>query len=194
MSYSGFRAKNPKVYNVWSAINERCRNPKSIGYARYGGRGISVCAEWRDAKTFIAWALANGYAEGLEIDRIDNDGNYEPSNCRWTTRYEQLRNRSNSRWITIFGETKIQRDWELDPRCAAPTAFRSRLESGWDIEKALVTPWFGRADLNFCVNGHELTPENTQRIQTTSAGLRLRCRQCNLDAKARYRANRKAVA
>jgi hypothetical protein len=75
-----------KVYKLWGTIKYRCYNSNYRYYHRYGGRGIIVCDEWKnDALEFITWALANGYEEGLSIDRIDNDGNYEPINCRFVT-------------------------------------------------------------------------------------------------------------
>ncbi len=78
-------SKHP-LYRIWIAIRQRCNNAKSFGYKNYGARGISICLEWdNDFKTFYDWSLFNGYKKGLSIDRINNDGNYEPSNCRWTT-------------------------------------------------------------------------------------------------------------
>jgi len=74
-------------------MNARCKNPKNVAYKYYGARGISVCAAWRDFAPFQGWSLANGYEEGLSIDRIDNDKGYEPSNCRWTTMFQQRHNR-----------------------------------------------------------------------------------------------------
>lgn len=82
-----------KIYKVWTSIKQRCRNPNAPFYARYGGRGISYCNEWEKFEPFYEWAEANGYEEGLTIDRIDNDGNYEPSNCRWVTHKENCQNR-----------------------------------------------------------------------------------------------------
>uniref|UniRef100_A0A6M3LHT2 Uncharacterized protein n=1 Tax=viral metagenome TaxID=1070528 RepID=A0A6M3LHT2_9ZZZZ len=76
------------IINVWMGMKRRCYNPSRKDYKRYGGRGIIVCQEWLDYKTFEKWALANGYRKGLTIDRIDNDGDYEPSNCRFITRAE----------------------------------------------------------------------------------------------------------
>jgi hypothetical protein len=92
--YGKHNLSNTKLYEVWGAIKNRTLNPKNKQYNDYGGRGITICEEWLDIHNFYNWAMSNGYEEdkGLSIDRIDNDGNYEPSNCRWTTRVIQARN------------------------------------------------------------------------------------------------------
>ena len=83
-----------KLYKVWQGMKTRCYNPNFMYYCNYGGREITICDEWlNDFKKFYDWATSNGYKEGLTIDRINNDGNYEPSNCRWVTRAEQNRNK-----------------------------------------------------------------------------------------------------
>jgi hypothetical protein len=86
--------KNTKLYNIWANIKDRILNSKHKQYNDYGGRGITICDEWLDVQNFYDWSMSNGYEEnkGLSIDRIDNDGNYEPSNCRWTTSTIQTRN------------------------------------------------------------------------------------------------------
>lgn len=82
-----------KLNQVWRDIKQRCFNPNSSRYSRYGGRGISMSSEWFDYIVFRDWALSNGYKEGLIIDRIDNNGNYEPGNCRWVDIKTSLLNR-----------------------------------------------------------------------------------------------------
>lgn len=87
-----------KLYKVWGGMKTRCYNPNFMYYCNYGGRGIAICKEWKDDfSNFYKWAISNGYREGLTIDRINNDGNYEPSNCRWITRAEQNRNQRKTR-------------------------------------------------------------------------------------------------
>lgn len=105
-------AKNTKIYRVWCGMKERCNNPHNKSFARYGGRGIKVCEEWDASfEIFYKWAIKNGYKEGLTIDRENNDGNYEPDNCRWITTAEQNRNYSKNHLITYEGKTKCLSDW-----------------------------------------------------------------------------------
>jgi hypothetical protein len=92
-------------------MRQRCSNSNCIRYSRYGGRGITVCDEWNDFNCFYKWAIATGYKDDLTIDRINTDGNYEPSNCRWVTQKVQQNNRSNNRHITINGVTRTVAEW-----------------------------------------------------------------------------------
>jgi hypothetical protein len=93
---------NTRLHNIWTAMKQRCNNPNSDGYQNYSGRGIRVCKEWIDSfLSFQVWALRNGYSESLTIDRINVNGNYEPSNCRWATYSEQNRNKRPYRKIKI---------------------------------------------------------------------------------------------
>lgn len=82
-----------RIYTIWQGMKQRCSNPRATEYAAYGGRGISVCDEWQhDVRAFYEWAIANGYSDDLTIDRIDVNGNYCPTNCRWITQKEQYSN------------------------------------------------------------------------------------------------------
>lgn len=87
-----------RLYRIWSAMKSRCFDKKRECFKHYGGRGIAVCIEWKDNfQSFHDWAMANGYEEHLTIDRIDVNGNYEPSNCRWITLEQQQTNRTNTK-------------------------------------------------------------------------------------------------
>lgn len=88
-----------KLHRVWLSMRQRCNNPKNKDFPNYGGRGIKVCEEWNDFSVFEHWAINNGYKDGLTIDRIDNDGNYEPSNCRWIPLTEQALNTRKNRMV-----------------------------------------------------------------------------------------------
>ncbi len=103
--------KNEKLYGVWKCMRQRCNNPNNKSYINYGARNIRVCEEWDSYKVFRKWALDSGYKEGLTIDRIDVNGNYSPSNCRWADRKEQAQNKTVTDWITINGKTKSLATW-----------------------------------------------------------------------------------
>lgn len=124
-------------YFVWSNMVQRCTNPKKERYPRYGGRGIKVCERWNVFVNFIA---DMGPRPSLQhsIDRIDNDGNYEPGNCRWATRKQQQSNNSRTRMVSAFGETKMFTEWRKDHRLeVAFITFERRLNNGESPEYAM---------------------------------------------------------
>lgn len=111
----GLNILNNKLYRVWGDMKSRCNNPNDTCFKNYGGRGITVCSEWNESsELFGEWALSNGYAKGLTIDRIDNNGNYSPDNCKWSTKGEQGRNQRSNVFVTINGITKILPDWAAE--------------------------------------------------------------------------------
>lgn len=127
------------LYRTWHGMKQRCLNPNAVAYEHYGGRGITICDEWLEYEPFHRWALANGYRKGLSIERIDVDGNYEPSNCTWIARNRQTENTRRSRPVTFRGETKILKHWARDLGLPAKL-LRNRLNRGWSVEKAFSTP------------------------------------------------------
>jgi hypothetical protein len=118
---------------------DRCRNPNVVEYKYYGGRGIKVCERWQVFENFFADLGAAAF-EGASLERINNDGDYEPRNVRWATRYEQARNKSNNRLLSFKGQTKILAEWARDLGIT-PGALVYRLDyKGWSIEQSLTTP------------------------------------------------------
>ena len=93
-----------RLQRIWGNMKDRCTNPNNPSYHRYGGRGISYWCSWDNFEVFRYWALTNGYEEHLTLERVNNDGDYTPFNCRWATRKEQSRNTSNNRWLHYMGE------------------------------------------------------------------------------------------
>lgn len=134
------------LYRVWSCLKARCRNKVHRQFSDYGGRGIDYCQEWESFEVFAKWAIASGYNPGLQIDRYpNNDGNYEPANCRWATRIENCRNKRNTPFVTAWGERKPLVEWANDPRCVVSyQTLRRRLREvrqlKWTPERAITTP------------------------------------------------------
>jgi hypothetical protein len=123
----------------------RCYRTDHRYYYRYGGRGISVCQRWHDVHLFIA-DMGNR-PEGKSLDRIDNDGNYEPSNCRWTTHSKQIQNSSTAKNITFNGETHCVTEWARRLGMKSIT-LSTRLRDGWPIERAFTEPIRYRSDFH----------------------------------------------
>lgn len=134
---------NTHLFWIWCGIKNRCYNSNEPSFKNYGSRGISVCNEWRDNFTaFRDWAITNGYDDSLEIDRINNDGNYEPSNCHWVTHKENSRNTRRNHPLTAFGDTKSIAEWVDDNRCVVKyDVLQWRITCGhWNAEIAITTP------------------------------------------------------
>ena len=118
---------------------QRCHNKNNASYTFYGGRGIQVCDEWRASPNiFYKWAEDTGYRDNLTIERINNNGNYEPSNCKWVTRKEQANNRKSNHTITFNGMTKTITQWSEETKIPK-TCIRDRLLRGWSIERTLTS-------------------------------------------------------
>lgn len=137
---------NPRLRHIWNAMKRRCYNTNYARYNECGGRGIIVCDEWKNSfPNFYHWAIQNGYADNLSIDRIDVNGNYTPENCRWTTVFIQNNNKRNNKKITAFGETKTITEWICDPRCVVSSKILyNRIHKfQYEAERAITTPKYG---------------------------------------------------
>ena len=129
-----------RLNKIYRAIKQRCNNPQNPAYENYGGRGITVCAEWLNSfEAFRDWALANGYRDDLTIDRIDNDGPYCPENCRWVTMKQQGNNRRSNRVLTYNGENHTITEWAELTGINLHTLMGRLYVRGWNVEKALTT-------------------------------------------------------
>jgi hypothetical protein len=135
---------NNRLYRIWAGMKSRCYNYDMENFDLYGGRGIKVCSEWLDKNNgfmnFYNWATKNGYQENLTLDRIDTNGNYEPSNCRWATWEEQANNKRSNHYITYNGKTQTLSQWSRELNIKRDVLYDRIDRLNWDIEKALSTP------------------------------------------------------
>lgn len=125
------------AFRIWAAMKQRCTNPKANRYADYGGRGIKVCDRWQEFENFLA--DMGEKPEGMSIDRIDVNGDYGPSNCRWASMKTQGSNRRNNHILTAFGQSKSLAAFADEYKLEYNTLVR-RLKKGWEVEKALLEP------------------------------------------------------
>jgi hypothetical protein len=171
------------VYQAWQSMQQRCNNPADPSYSDYGARGIQVCERWNSVHAFLE-DLGHPPA-GMSLGRINNDGNYEPTNCRWETQEQQNDNTRRNRHITWQGRTQTIKGWaaELD---LEPKRISERIRRGWSVERALTTPTplnyaEGRAQhnqrsrANWAVNGHRYRQATaTKRTKQTAGSKRAR--------------------
>lgn len=132
-------AVGTRLYSIYTGMLKRCRQKSTNGYERYGGRGISVCEEWRGEhgfEHFRDWALSHGYEDELTLDRINTNGNYSPSNCKWSTREEQCNNRRSNVWLEYNGERHTMAQWARILNIP-PATIKARYSKGWSIEDIL---------------------------------------------------------
>lgn len=132
--------RHTRLYRTWYSIKDRCCNSKCKAYMNYGGRGITICDEWKDSYIlFRDWALHNGYSDNLTIDRIDNNGNYEPINCRWVDRITQANNKRNNIFYKI-SDIKIPLAQYCRQNNLPYKLIVNRLRYGWSLEDAINKP------------------------------------------------------
>lgn len=126
-----------RVYRIYAKMLRRCFVESDLAYSRYGGRGITMCDEWKNSfVAFSDWAYANGYADNLTIDRIDNNGDYCPENCRWTDYLTQSNNKRNNRVYEHNGETKTLSEWCRTLNLPYRRIY-FRITNGWTFEEAI---------------------------------------------------------
>lgn len=129
-----------RLYNIWHKMKERCYNKNHVHYKNYGGRGITVCEEWKnDFISFYKWSMDNGYSENLTLDRVNGNSNYSPENCRWTTPLEQQNNTRNNRILTVNGRSQSIARWSAEMSIPYSTIY-SRLCNGWNEQDAVMYP------------------------------------------------------
>lgn len=129
--------RHTRLYRIWANIKTRCYNQRDPHFSRWGGKGVKMCEEWKNSfNSFYTWAISNGYTDKLTIDRIDNNGNYTPSNCRWVTVAEQNRNKEHVRFITYNGKRQTIGQWTKELNLGKET-IRERLKRGWSEEEVI---------------------------------------------------------
>ena len=124
-----------RIFKIWAGIRKRCNNPKMKSYEDYGGRGIKVCERWNSFQLFYN-DMKNGYSDELSLERIDPNGDYEPSNCRWASMKEQARNKRNTKLIELNGKSLTLAEWE-DISGVGRSTIAWRIKNGWDIKRAI---------------------------------------------------------
>lgn len=141
-------ANKERSYRIWKRMRSRCYCKSDKNYPRYGGRGIKICSSWDSYLNFRKWYLSVGVQDSdLQVDRIDNDGNYSPTNCRLVTRKQNTNNTRRSKWLNIRGE-KITAQEASDKYDVPYWRIISRLKRGWNAEDAIFTERLQEASNN----------------------------------------------
>ena len=144
--YYSHHQTNTRLYHIWCTIKARCNRPTALKYKDYGGRGIKLCESWHKFENFYEWAISHGYSDDLSIDRINNDGNYEPDNCRWTDNKTQANNTRANKRIEYNGEiltlSQLAEKYQI-----SYTLLTKRLYRGWNIDDAINIPNLGNISL-----------------------------------------------
>lgn len=188
----------PKLYSVWRSMRDRCLNPNYKQWADYGGRGISICPEWSDYKTFERDMSPR--PDGYSLDRIDNDGSYSSGNCRWASRQEQQRNQRRAVFVIIDGkqyraiELAEQSGWKVDTivaRAAKGMTYEQVMSSEeyinkWAWKLAVAARVAKQRAKTHCKHGHEFTSQNTYFYRN--------CRSCRECARLKEARRRKSAA
>lgn len=177
--------RESRTYTSWQSMIQRCFNEKNDAYHRYGGRGIMVCERWRDFANFLA--DMGERPSRMTIERNDNNGNYEPGNCRWATKLEQANNTSWNRLITYQGRTQTLQQWSRETGISNILLRYRIVAAGWPVEKAFTAPIHGQG--THCQRGHELTPDNLR----ISHGKWRSCRTCANEATRKRKKAKKAA-
>lgn len=137
---NGIKKSMPQLYNSWRGMMDRCRSKTRADAHCYALKGIAVCAEWHDVCVFRDWAVANGFAPGMTIERLDSDKSYRPDNCKWATRKEQARHISRNRVIEFNGDSLCLSEW-AERAGISPGLLCARIgRLGWKLDKALSIP------------------------------------------------------
>lgn len=132
--------RKTRIYETWVNMKTRCTNKNNAAYPKYGGRGILLCAEWTDDfLSFYKWALSHGYSDRLTIDRINNNGNYEPNNCRFVSYVVQNNNRRSNHILTYNGKSQALTAWSRETGIPQAT-ISNRLKKGWTIDEVFNIP------------------------------------------------------
>jgi hypothetical protein len=169
--------KPTPTYKIWEGMRQRCLNPHNHKFRDYGGRGITICERWHDFSLFLA-DMGERPSPQHSIDRWpNNNGNYEPGNCRWATRKEQMNNTRHN-VILAYHDVALSLTQWAERIGIQPTCLLARIRRGWTVEQILTRPW-GHVHKTHCLHGHEFTAENTRTHLQKKGGVRRICKRCS---------------